>query len=197
MSNRRFVEVPEELNGKVLEARISAITHSYQYIDVFLDIFLPEDSGTVSSRKRLWSRVPKNSKADFSKQNEAAMRLWRNILGIPDSVNNSQLVEDIELLAMLDIFDYRLSVSMEPGEEGRRYLKVVSYDVAPIDGEAMRKMFRELLLKIRSLNRELDTCKSIPPLGSKERPRRATAGEAPAVYPWAKPWGSESVEDYV
>ena len=156
MTTKKYVEVPEEFTGKPLEARITSITHSFKYADIFLDIFLPENQGYVSYKRRLWSRIPHNSKTDFSKQNEAALHLWRNILGIPDSINNAQLIEDIDTLSMLDMMDYRLEVSMEPGEGGRRYLKVISYDVIPLDWEAMRKKYREMLMEVRSLEQELE-----------------------------------------
>lgn len=156
MTTKKYVEVPEEFTGKPLEARITSITQSFKFADIFLEIFLPENQGSVSYKRRLWSRIPHNSRLTSASKNEAALYLWRNILGIPDSINNAQLIEEIDTLSMLDMMDYRLEVSMEPGEGGRRYLKVISYDAIPLDWEAMRKKYREMLMEVRSLEQKLE-----------------------------------------
>lgn len=154
MSTRKYVEVPDEFTGKPLEAKVTSITHAYKYIDIFLEISLPGDAGSVPYKKRLWSRIPNNSKTDFSKQNDASLHLWRTILGIPESVTNTQLVEKIDTLAMLDLLEYRLEVSMETSEEGRKFLKVISYDAVPIDWYNMCRKYREALMEIESLEQK-------------------------------------------
>lgn len=191
MSTRKYVEVPEEFTGKPLEARITSITHSYKYADIFLDIFLPGDAGSVSLKKRIWTRIPNNSKTDFSKQNEAAFNLWRNILAVPDSIDRTQMVENMDELSMLDMLDYRLEVSMEPGEEGRRYLKVISYDVVPLDWEAMCREHKSMLLEKKKLEKRVTALED-----ELEQLRNVQKG-APKPAPVRPFGGMESVKDYI
>lgn len=205
MSTRKYVEVPDEFTGKPLEAKVTSITHAYKYIDIFLEISLPGDAGSVPYKKRLWSRIPNNSKTDFSKQNDASLHLWRTILGIPESVTNTQLVEKIDTLAMLDLLEYRLEVSMETSEEGRKFLKVISYDAVPIDWYNMCRKYREALMEIESLEQKADYQSRVIDDLNRRKGKSSPAVEAetheekpvPAVYPWASPWGTETVGDFI
>lgn len=160
MSNRKFVEFPQELMGKTLKARIASVGHQYKFAEIRLEIPLPEDSGTFLFTKRLWYTPPYSKETDFKKQNAAALHQWRTILEIPDGVTDREMVENISTLAMLDSVDYSLDVVMETGDySGKPYPKVLSFAVmqkgAPDDWMSFRQKYRLMLLETNSLKERI------------------------------------------